>query len=52
MSHLLLEGPALLTFGAVAIKGAESGQHDTNICIFNHVNNLLCILNATIPFFV
>ncbi|KAI6177028.1 G-PROTEIN-RECEP-F1-2 domain-containing protein [Aphelenchoides bicaudatus] len=36
---------------SVAVRGSESGQH-TNICIFNHINNLLCVVNATIPFFV
>lgn len=52
LSYLLLEGPALLTFGAVAVKGAGSEKHNMNICILNHANNLLSIVNATIPFFV
>lgn len=52
MSHLLLEGPALLTFGAVASKGAFVQYHNTKICVMNHANNLLSVINATIPFFV
>uniref|UniRef100_A0A915DWU6 G-protein coupled receptors family 1 profile domain-containing protein n=1 Tax=Ditylenchus dipsaci TaxID=166011 RepID=A0A915DWU6_9BILA len=52
LSHLMLEGPALLTFGAVALKGASSQHHNANICIINNTNNLLSVINATIPFFV
>ena len=52
LSHLLLEGPALLTFGAAALKGAGSEKHNTTMCILNHANNLLSVVNATIPFFV
>ncbi|CAD5215756.1 unnamed protein product [Bursaphelenchus okinawaensis] len=52
LSHLLFEGPALLTFGAAAIKGTDSDQHNLTICILNHTNNLLSVINATIPFFV
>ncbi|KAI1724545.1 hypothetical protein Ddc_05787 [Ditylenchus destructor] len=52
LCHLLFEGPALVTFGAVALKGASSHHHDSNICIINHANNLLSVFNATIPFFV
>lgn len=49
---MLLEGPALLTFGAVASKGAFVQYHNTEICVMNHANNLLSVINATIPFFV
>ncbi|VDK47963.1 unnamed protein product [Anisakis simplex] len=76
LSHLLLEGPALLTFGAAALKGTPfdrvrlislllselnavvsnfgsgSANHNTTMCMLNHGNNLLSVLNATIPFFV
>lgn len=52
LSHLLLEGPALLTFGAAAIKGASSEQHNLEMCILNHLINALSVVNATIPFFV
>jgi hypothetical protein len=52
LSHLLFEGPAFLTFAAAAMRGAESDQHNTTMCILNHVNNLLSIINSTIPFFV
>ncbi|VBB29372.1 unnamed protein product [Acanthocheilonema viteae] len=52
LSHLLLEGPALLTFAAVARKGADSSDHDNNICILAHGNNLLSVINAATPFFV
>ncbi|TMS36241.1 hypothetical protein L596_003453 [Steinernema carpocapsae] len=52
LSHLLLEGPALLTFGAAALKGAGSSAHDVITCKLNHGNNLLSMVNATIPFFV
>ncbi|VDN06188.1 unnamed protein product [Thelazia callipaeda] len=52
LSHLLLEGPALLTFAAAAEKGANSSDHGNNICILTHGNNLLSVINATIPFFV
>uniref|UniRef100_A0A7E4VLQ2 G_PROTEIN_RECEP_F1_2 domain-containing protein n=1 Tax=Panagrellus redivivus TaxID=6233 RepID=A0A7E4VLQ2_PANRE len=52
VSHLLFEGPALLTFGAAALKGAGSESHNTTTCILNHANNLLSMVNATIPFFV
>lgn len=52
LSHLLLEGPALLTFGAAAIKGASSEQHNLAMCVINHMCNLLSVVNATIPFFV
>ncbi|VDP12563.1 unnamed protein product [Onchocerca flexuosa] len=52
LSHLLLEGPALLTFAAVARKGADSSEHDNNICILAHGNNLLSVINAATPFFV
>ncbi|KAK0396611.1 hypothetical protein QR680_001784 [Steinernema hermaphroditum] len=52
LSHLLLEGPALLTFGAAALKGAGSSSHDVTTCKLNHGNNLLSMVNATIPFFV
>ncbi|CAJ0583314.1 unnamed protein product, partial [Mesorhabditis spiculigera] len=49
MSHLLLEGPATLTHAAVAIDGSE---HPYLWCLFIHSNNLLSLINATIPFFV
>ncbi|VDK68674.1 unnamed protein product [Onchocerca ochengi] len=52
LSHLLLEGPALLTFAAVARKGADSSDHGNNICILAHGNNLLSVINAATPFFV
>ncbi|KHN79813.1 hypothetical protein Tcan_07570 [Toxocara canis] len=52
LSHLLLEGPALLTFGAAALKGSGSAGHNTTMCMLNHGNNSLSVLNATIPFFV
>ncbi|VIO86200.1 Uncharacterized protein BM_BM3355 [Brugia malayi] len=52
LSHLLLEGPALLTFAAVARKGANSSDHGNNICILAHGNNLLSVINAATPFFV
>ncbi|OZC08153.1 hypothetical protein X798_04846 [Onchocerca flexuosa] len=52
LSHLLLEGPALLTFAAVARKGADSSEHGNNICILAHGNNLLSVINAATPFFV
>uniref|UniRef100_A0A0R3S5N6 G_PROTEIN_RECEP_F1_2 domain-containing protein n=1 Tax=Elaeophora elaphi TaxID=1147741 RepID=A0A0R3S5N6_9BILA len=52
LSHLLLEGPALLTFAAVARKGANSADHGNSICILAHGNNLLSVINAATPFFV
>uniref|UniRef100_A0A915PN59 G-protein coupled receptors family 1 profile domain-containing protein n=1 Tax=Setaria digitata TaxID=48799 RepID=A0A915PN59_9BILA len=52
LSHLMLEGPALLTFAAVARKGANSSDHGNNICILAHGNNLLSVINAATPFFV
>ncbi|EFO15349.1 hypothetical protein LOAG_13161 [Loa loa] len=52
LSHLILEGPALLTFAAVARKGADSSDHGSNICILAHSNNLLSVINAATPFFV
>uniref|UniRef100_A0A1I7YP68 G_PROTEIN_RECEP_F1_2 domain-containing protein n=1 Tax=Steinernema glaseri TaxID=37863 RepID=A0A1I7YP68_9BILA len=52
LSHLFLEGPALLTIGAAALKGAGSSAHNDSICKLNHGNNLLSMVNATIPFFV
>uniref|UniRef100_A0A915CCC2 G-protein coupled receptors family 1 profile domain-containing protein n=1 Tax=Parascaris univalens TaxID=6257 RepID=A0A915CCC2_PARUN len=52
LSHLLLEGPALLTFGAAALKGSGNAGDNTIMCMLNHGNNSLSVLNATIPFFV
>lgn len=43
LSHLLLEGPALFTFGAVALKGGDSHLHNFKICIMLHANNLLSV---------
>ncbi|MCP9266326.1 hypothetical protein DINM_021857 [Dirofilaria immitis] len=48
LSHLLLEGPALLTFCCCA----DSSDHGNNICILAHGNNLLSVVNAATPFFV
>ncbi|KAI6201210.1 G-PROTEIN-RECEP-F1-2 domain-containing protein [Aphelenchoides besseyi] len=47
LSHLLLEGPAVLTYSVLAIKGTLK-----KMCILNHIINFLSIINATIPFFV
>uniref|UniRef100_A0A0N5ARR4 G_PROTEIN_RECEP_F1_2 domain-containing protein n=1 Tax=Syphacia muris TaxID=451379 RepID=A0A0N5ARR4_9BILA len=52
MSHLLLEGPASLTFGIAALKGTGDMKINSTMCMINHSNNLLSIINATIPFFV
>lgn len=52
LSHLLLEGPALLTFAAVARKGSDSSDHGQSMCMLAHGNNLLSVVNATMPFFV
>jgi hypothetical protein len=38
--------------GAAALRGAESDEHSQTTCILTHINNLLSIVNATIPFFV
>lgn len=43
LSHLLLEGPALFTFGAVGLKGGASKLHNSTICIMLHLNNLLSV---------
>lgn len=51
LSHLLLEGPACLTFAAAALNGAEMNNNRI-FCILNHFNNLGSLINATIPFFV
>ncbi|KAI6241547.1 G-PROTEIN-RECEP-F1-2 domain-containing protein [Aphelenchoides fujianensis] len=50
LSHLLLEGPAVLSHGYAAIKGTEGATQ--SLCIVNHVNNLLSVVNATIPFYI
>lgn len=52
LAHLLLEGPALLTFAAAALKGSKTDRHDVTMCLLNTGNNFLSIVNATIPFFL
>uniref|UniRef100_A0A914VR53 G-protein coupled receptors family 1 profile domain-containing protein n=1 Tax=Plectus sambesii TaxID=2011161 RepID=A0A914VR53_9BILA len=52
LAHLLLEGPALLTFAAAALKGSKTERHDVAMCLLNTGNNFLSIVNATIPFFL
>jgi hypothetical protein len=52
VAHLLLEGPALLTFAAAALKGSKTERHDVAMCLLNTGNNFLSIVNATIPFFL
>ncbi|CAD6184991.1 unnamed protein product [Caenorhabditis auriculariae] len=49
LSHLLLEGPATLTHAASAVQGED---YSLMLCVLNHGNNLLSLVNATIPFFV
>lgn len=48
----MLEGPALLTFAAAALKGSKTERHDVAMCLLNTGNNFLSIVNATIPFFL
>ncbi|GMT36939.1 hypothetical protein PFISCL1PPCAC_28236, partial [Pristionchus fissidentatus] len=50
LSHLLLEGPAVLTYSFAALT---SGQNVEFLwCVINHAINLASAVNATIPFFV
>ncbi|KAF8354453.1 hypothetical protein PRIPAC_96076 [Pristionchus pacificus] len=50
LSHLLLEGPAVITYSVAALT---SGQGvDYLWCVVNHAINLASAVNATIPFFV
>ncbi|CAI5449959.1 unnamed protein product [Caenorhabditis angaria] len=47
--HLLLEGPATISHVVSAVEKTEVSYM---MCVINHSNNLLCLVNATIPFFV